>query len=257
MFVFFANLSSTLLLLRRISAPASELDFLDVMMDPTTSSPTSTSSSSSMSFTTTAATDSSSSVYGRASPRGPRGGTGGGGGTTSLRRKAREKERSAAGGVVGGGRASPATQSSFPITNGSLYSDLSLNRKVSDAQRAKQRRGGERDSFNLSGVSSGDLDSFDNPLDASQHSLGSASPHPGLLYCPSPHHGSILSSPNPSPLPAAAGGGGGLGHHQSSNSSISSQASSSMSSKAAGSNNCSLSTSLPLEVFGLNSTNDR
>ena len=166
-------------------------------------------------------------------------------GTSSLRRKNRDKERSS-------GRCSPAQ--SFPITNGSLYSDLSLNRKVSDAQRAKRRI--ERDSFNLTSSSlqggsslQGDLDGFDNPLDASQ--LTSPSPHPSHLNSPSPHP-SLLSSPSPrhssqpSPRPS-------MDISQSSpNSSISSHSSSN-----SWSNNCSLSTSLPLEGFGLNNTNDR
>ena len=197
----------------RISAPASELDYLDVMLERCP------------------ALD--SAPFQR-SPRVRAG-------ASSLRRRRDDRDRS--------GRSSPALRSNtptqnFPITNGSLYSDLSLNRKVSETQRAKRR--GERDSFNLTSSSlHSDLDSFDNPLDASQHSSNhssntSYSPVSSScsIHTPSPNPSSHLSSsptpPAPSPSPPAPSSA--LSHPPSLHS--------------------SLSTSLPLD-FGLNSTTER
>ena len=173
----------------RISAPVSELDYLDMMM--------------------------------RSSPqieRSPRVRTG----TSSLRRKHRREEKDRS------GRSSPLMRSNtpthtFPITNGSLYSDLSLNRKVAENQRARRRE--ERDSFNLTTSSiHSDLDSFDNPLDASQHSSNTS-------FSPGSNYSFHTPSTNPSSHPSLD---------------IQSL-----------SNHSSLSTSLPLEAFGVHSTFNR
>ncbi len=152
-------------------------------------------------------------------------------GTSSLRRKQQQRQKQQPGSTEmmvadpqRSGRSSPLMRSTtpsssatqFPITNGSLYSDLSLNRRVAESQRARRRvereaslrafsaadsasSGGiereaslrafsaadsassgriEKDSFNLTlsslTTAHSDLDSMDNPLDASQHSVSSA-----------------------------------------------------------------------------------
>jgi hypothetical protein len=152
-------------------------------------------------------------------------------GTSSLRRKQQQRQKQQPGitETMGAdpqrsGRSSPLMRSTtpsssatqFPITNGSLYSDLSLNRRVAESQRARRRvereaslrafsaadsasSGGiereaslrafsaadsassgrlEKDSFNLTlsslTTAHSDLDSMDNPLDASQHSVSSS-----------------------------------------------------------------------------------
>ncbi len=117
----------------RISAPASELDFLDLMLE---NSP-----------------NLDSKLFHN---------------SVRLKNSLRRCRENANGGS--NPRSQTPTQS-FPITNGSLYSDLSLSRKVADSQRAKRRE--ERDSFNITatsliGSSCNEMDSFDNPLDASQ-----------------------------------------------------------------------------------------
>jgi hypothetical protein len=170
-------------------------------------------------------------------------------GTSSLRRKQQQRQKQSGSTETMGadpqrsGRSSPLMRSTtpsssatqFPITNGSLYSDLSLNRRVAESQRARRRvereaslrafsaagsassggiereaslrafsaadsaSGGgiereaslrafsaadsassgrlEKDSFNLTlsslTTAHSDLDSMDNPLDASQHSVSS------------------------------------------------------------------------------------
>ena len=178
----------------RISAPVSELDYLDMMLQ---SSPKLDSGQTEPSLRVRT-------------------------GTSSLRRKHRreEKERS--------GRSSPLIRSNtpthtFPITNGSLYSDLSLNRKVAENQRARRRE--ERDSFNLTTSSiPSDLDSFDNPLDASQLSSNTS-------YSPGSNYSFHTPSPNPSSHPS-------LDIHSFSVHS-------------------SLSTSLPLDMFGIHSSFNR
>ena len=95
---------------------------------------------------------------------------------------------------------SSVASSQFPITNGSLYSDLSLSRRVAESQRARRRVERESslraitaseqptaDSFNLSLSSlQSELDSMDNPLDASQHSLSFSSTSSSALLSP-PH----------------------------------------------------------------------
>ena len=128
----------------RISAPASELDFLDLMLE---NSP-----------------NLDSKLFHN---------------SIRLKNSLRRCRENANGGS--NSRSQTPTQS-FPITNGSLYSDLSLSRKVADNQRAKRRE--ERDSFNITassliGSSCNEMDSFDNPLDASQ--LNSS----GECYSPS------------------------------------------------------------------------
>ena len=169
-------------------------------------------------------------------------------GTSSLRRKQHQRRAQTTEELMvssdqrsGSGRSSPllrsltpsssSVSSQFPITNGSLYSDLSLSRRVTESQRARRRVDREnslralsaaascdasgqerRDSFNLTSqeqrgdsfnltLSSlqSELDSMDNPLDASQHSLSfssSSSCHTHLSYsAPSPPR--LQRSPHP------------------------------------------------------------
>jgi hypothetical protein len=158
-------------------------------------------------------------------------------GTSSLRRKQKQRQQHPSNETmmvvadpqrsVSSGRNSPLMRSTtpsssatqFPLTNGSLYSDLSLNRRVAESQRARRRvereaslrafsatdgsassGGMERDSFNVTMSSlttaHSDLDSMDNPLDASQHSVSSSGSTSSSCHT---HMG--FSAPSPPRLP--------------------------------------------------------